>query len=192
MSRILVAPAVAVAATFLTLPVLTAPDAAALSCAMPAPVIRDADVLVTGRIVDGGSDQDGSRILVEVETVHRAPADAQVPERWWLDVTLAGWSTWTDAGGAIPAGYSNPRRWVFAPDDGSVNPCTAWPAGSVRVPAGEPVGAAVAPSVLPGDGSTTRDTRAAWTWVGAGLGASLLGLGAVAAASVVRRRRGRA
>ncbi|WP_166137330.1 hypothetical protein [Nocardioides ochotonae] len=187
MSRVLVAPALAAAA--LVVPALTAPGAAALSCAMPEPLIRDADVLVTGRIVDGASDQDGSRILVSVDAVNRAPADTHVPERWWLDVDLVGWSAWIDDSGAIPAGYSSPQRWVFAPAEGEVNPCTAWPAGSVRVPAGDPVGTAVAPSVLPHDDRTTPDTRAAWTWVGAGLGASLLGLGAVAAASVVRRRR---
>ncbi|NPC98546.1 hypothetical protein [Nocardioides sp. zg-DK7169] len=190
MSRVLVAPAAfAVSAALLTLPVLTAPDAAALSCAMPAPVIRGADVLITGRIIDGASDQDGSRILVEVDTVNRAPTDTHVPERWWLEVDLAGWTNWADETGAIPAGYSSPRRWVFAPHGGDVNPCTAWPAGSVRVPAGEPVRAVAAPSVLPRDTGETPGTRAAWTWVGAGLGASLLGLGAVAAASVVRRRR---
>ena len=189
MSRVLVAPALAVAATALVVPALTAPGAAALSCAMPGSVIRDADVLLTGRIVDGASDQYGDRILVSVDAVNRAPADTDVPERWWLDVDLVGWSAWTDETGAIPAGYSNPRRWVFAPDEGEVNPCTAWPAGSVRVPAGEPAGAAVAPSVLAHDDRATPGTRTAWTWVGAGLGASLLGLGAVAAASVVRRRR---
>lgn len=104
----------------LPLGVATAPAASALSCVGPATVLEDAEAIYTGRIVDGG----GSRIEVAVEEIWRGE---RTPARVELGVGLTSW--WPDGTptDGLPEGYAPEGTWLFAPADGEVNPCTAWP-----------------------------------------------------------------
>ena len=111
--------ALATSAVVAVLPLLVAAPAQALSCVGPDDVIAEAEQVFTGRIVDAS---DG-RLLLAVEEVWKG---GPVEERVWMDVDLPGWSQWADGDGDVPDGYSSPHRWVFAPYDASVGPCTAW------------------------------------------------------------------
>lgn len=118
---------VAVAASPLVLLLgLSVAPAQALSCVGPDDAIEKAEQVFTGRIVDAS---DG-RLLLAVEEVWKgAPVEARV----WMDVDLPGWSEWAGPAGEVPDGYSSPHRWVFAPYEASVGPCTAWRANHALV-----------------------------------------------------------
>lgn len=173
--------AVATAATLL--PVLTSGSAQALSCVGPDLVIAEADQVFTGRIVDAA---DG-RLLLEVEEVWKG---GPVEEKVWMDVDLPGWSEWADGDGEVPDGYSSPDRWVFAPYEASVGPCTAWRSNRelVRDHAPDRADAPVPDGTLAGRGERPAPDDdvpvLAATGVGLGGGAVL----AAAALLLLRRR----
>jgi hypothetical protein len=113
------AAALAAVTSFLLLPVLGAPSAQALSCVGPDEVLADAEQVFTGRIMDASE----GRLLIAVEEVWKgAPVEGYV----WMGVDQPSWSEWADSSGEVPDGYRSPDRWVFAPSEAEVGPCTAW------------------------------------------------------------------
>lgn len=128
--RRLVATAV-LGAGLAAVPLAAAPPAAALSCVPPAHVLRDAEQVFTGRIVEV---EDGTAVVAVEEVWRGGPVEAEttvalgLPE-WW--------------GGDVAEGRPNTERlWVFAPYDergtATVNPCTAWDRGTPGVGRSEP------------------------------------------------------
>lgn len=167
--RLLLAPLfVAVA---LPLGVATAPSASALSCVGPADILEGARQVYTGRIVDGG----GTRLEVAVEEIWRGE---RTPARVELKAGLVEWWPGTSRMGGLPDGYAPEGTWLFVPQKGEVNPCTAWPLTEEYVteaserfrpanplqplPAETPVADG---DVLPARAGSTSDTEQ-WLFVG--------------------------
>jgi hypothetical protein len=105
--------------------VATPTSASALSCVMPDQIVKSAEHVFSGRIIDS----EGNRILMAVDS--QEPGEP-VPAEVWLTVDLAGWIVWDahrpiDSGSGVPQAYSSPRRWLVAADDEwQVNACTMW------------------------------------------------------------------
>lgn len=157
--------------------------AQALSCVMPADVVEKAQTVFAGRIVDS----EGGRLMVEVDEVWKGdPVEA----RQWLAVDLAGWTEW----GGVPDDLHPKRSYVFAPQDGAVNPCTFWRAGVDHAPDAPDVTAEPVPDgslghagEAPSDAHAASPRASTTSLVGAA--AAGLGLGGIATALLVLRSR---
>lgn len=162
---------------------LLAPPASALSCIGPRLVLKDASVVYAGRVVDARD----SRILVEVSEVWRGEA---VAEQVWLRLDLESWFPWADRDGRVPNGFTTARDWVFAPEDGSVSPCSAWPVAEASRfrPADADVEEVTVAALVPGESGPAPDPgRPAWL-LGGGGGLALLALLAAGWYAGLRRR----
>lgn len=99
---------------------LGAAPAQALSCVGPELVIKDAEVVFVGHVVDS----DRGRLLVEVDEVWKGD---RVEKRLWLAVDLVEWTSWGDGSSTLPDDIEESSPRVFAPGDGAVNACSMWP-----------------------------------------------------------------
>lgn len=165
--------AVFLSGSLLAVPMTLAP-ASALSCVEVRTVIKNADSVFKGTIVDA----EAGRILVNVEEVWRG---GPVGRRTWLRVELAEWTEWTEGERAVPDGYSSPATWVFAPHEPhTVNACSAWKLDRhmrrYLLPhrpehPQQPVVADDATGLPP----AADDETTAWRWVGGGTGLAAIG-----------------
>lgn len=160
---------------------VTAPPAAALSCAGPAAVLERAPLLFTGHVADA---RDG-RLLVAVEEVWRG---GPVEELTWLqqDPDLEDWNP------QLPDGYSDPDVLLWAPHDGTIDPCSSFPLRDVAASRPTSVGEPVPDTAegAPGEASPPSDGLVAGVpALALAAGAGLLTVTAAGGALLWRRRR---